>query len=44
MKNKLYPTMLKDQVKLAEKYLDALPDNIKSVEEWEPIGMLILMI
>ena len=23
--------MLKDQVKLAEKYLDSLPDNIKSV-------------
>ena len=31
MKNKLYPTMLKDQVDLADKYLNALPENIKSV-------------
>lgn len=31
MKNKLYPTMIKTEVEKAEKYLDSLPDNIKSV-------------
>ena len=31
MKNKLYPTMIKKQVDLAQKYMDALPDNIHSV-------------
>ena len=31
MKNKLYPTLIKAQVDLAQKYVDALPDNILSV-------------
>jgi UDP-galactopyranose mutase len=31
MKNKLYPTMIKEEVDLAQKYLDALPKNIMSV-------------
>ena len=31
MKNKLYPTMIKKEVELAEKYLKALPDKILSV-------------
>ena len=31
LKNKLYPTMKKDQVDLAERYLSALPESIKSV-------------
>ena len=31
LKNKLYPTMLKEQVALAERYLNALPKSIKSV-------------
>tara|TARA_B100001057_G_scaffold382001_1_gene387963 strand:- start:352 stop:1464 length:1113 start_codon:yes stop_codon:yes gene_type:complete len=31
MKNKLYPTMIKEEVDLAKKYLDALPKNIMSV-------------
>ena len=31
LKNKLYPTMRKDQVTLAEKYLNALPESVKSV-------------
>jgi UDP-galactopyranose mutase len=31
MKNKLYPTMIKSQVDLAQRYIDALPDNILSV-------------
>lgn len=31
MNNKLYPTMIKKQVDLAQKYIDALPDNILSV-------------
>jgi len=31
MKNKLYPTMIKSEVDKAQKYIDALPENIKSV-------------
>ena len=31
MKNKLYPTMIKEEIDLAKKYLDALPKNIMSV-------------
>ena len=31
MKNKLYPTMIKKEVDLAAKYINALPDNIRSV-------------
>ena len=31
MKNKLYPTMIKSQVDLAQRYIDALPDNVHSV-------------
>ena len=31
MKNKLYPTMIKEQVNLAEKYVNALPEDIMSV-------------
>ena len=31
MKNKLYPTMIKAEVDKAQKYIDALPDSIKSV-------------
>ena len=31
MKNKLYPTMLSDQVRLAEKYVSRMPDNFLSV-------------
>jgi len=31
MKNKLYPTMIKKQVDLAQRYIDALPDNVLSV-------------
>jgi len=31
MKNKLYPTMIKSQVDLAQRYIDALPDHIHSV-------------
>ena len=31
MKNKLYPTMIKSQVDLAKKYINALPENIISV-------------
>lgn len=31
MKNKLYPTMIKTEVDLAQRYVDALPDNIYSV-------------
>lgn len=30
-KNKLYPTMIKSQVDLAQRYIDALPKNIHSV-------------
>ncbi len=31
MKNKLYPTMIQSQLDLANKYIESLPDNIKSV-------------
>ncbi len=31
MKNKLYPTMIKKQVDLAQRYVDALPDHVHSV-------------
>ena len=31
MKNKLYPTMIKKEVNLAEKYLNALPEKVISV-------------
>ena len=31
MKNKLYPTMIKSQVDLAQRYIDAMPDNVHSV-------------
>jgi UDP-galactopyranose mutase len=31
MKNKLYPTMIKSEVDRAKKYIDALPESIKSV-------------
>ena len=31
MKNKLYPTMIKSQVHLANKYLESLPEKIMSV-------------
>ena len=31
MKNKLYPTMIKSEVDKAQKYIDALPEKIKSV-------------
>ena len=31
MKNKLYPTMIKNEVEKAEKYIDSLPKNVKSV-------------
>ena len=31
MKNKLYPTMIKQEVDLADKYLKALPEGILSV-------------
>ena len=31
MKNKLYPTMIKSEVKKSDKYLKALPEKIKSV-------------
>ena len=31
MKNKLYPTMIQSQLDLANKYIDSLPDGIKSV-------------
>jgi UDP-galactopyranose mutase len=31
LKNKLYPTMIKEQVDLAEKYLKALPETVMSV-------------
>ena len=31
LKNKLYPTMIKEQVELAEKYLKALPEDVLSV-------------
>ena len=31
MKNKLYPTMIKKEVELAEKYINSLPQDIMSV-------------
>ena len=31
LKNKLYPTMIKEQVELAERYLKALPKGVMSV-------------
>lgn len=31
LKNKLYPTMIKSEVDLAQRYIDALPDKVRSV-------------
>ena len=31
MKNKLYPTMIKKEVELAEKYISSLPQDVMSV-------------
>ena len=31
MKNKLYPTMIKKEVELAEKYISNLPQDVMSV-------------
>ena len=39
MKNKLYPTMIKSEVDKAQKYIDALPENIKSVaKRWGTVS------
>ena len=44
LKNKLYPTLLKSQVELAEKYIKRLPEYVTLLEEWANIDMLTSMI